>query len=92
MNMSAYKEGEQAYYESVGFIANPYPIAIEEDRFKSWSRGWWDVHNRLDSADQEQIKAQIAKEVEQERLEIQMKKKQKSKKGRAELAGQATMF
>jgi len=92
MRVSLFKDGERAWYDGKGFIANPFNICDNEEEFNSWSMGWWSVQDKIEEASRAKAQAEYEAEVAKELLENEIKEKKKTKKGRAELAGQFTLF
>jgi hypothetical protein len=98
MHDQAYREGKQAWYDGVGWLMNPYQIhrEEEEDKSLSWSQGWREISKKFEEADrialQKEIEAEYAAEEAARKAKEEIKEKKKTKKGRAELAGQDTLF
>jgi hypothetical protein len=94
-----YQYGQQAFEQGSSFLDNPYIIAQEPNKFFAWSKGWWDKNKHYENINKEiflKEEEEINKEIhEQERVKEvkkQEEKYKKSKKGRAEEAGQGTLF
>lgn len=97
-----YRAGQQAYERGESFLTgNPY--RCNDDRHYDWSAGWFERMRHYDNLSHEAyIKEQEAEQIEitKEREAKENKKKtlniirkfKNSKKGKAEAAGQTTLF
>jgi len=92
MRASIFKDGEKAWYDGKGFIHNPFNVCYDEENFQSWSNGWWSVQDEMLARDRKILDAEYQEQIEKEAAEKESKEKSKTKKGRAELAGQNTLF
>ena len=89
---SVFKEGSKAWYDGKGFIENPFNIWYDEEKFTAWNQGWWLVQNEMYSKEKEVLDREYQLQLQMEREEKERVEKSKTKKGRAELAGQYTLF
>lgn len=98
-----YIYGQQAFEEGKSFLDNPYHSWNNPLEYFSWAKGWWDknhYYERLSSEETQKEKKiedeKFFQEQEKKRQEETAKKEEakykKSKKGRAEAAGQGTLF
>jgi hypothetical protein len=92
MRLNIVDEGKRAWYNGDGFIANPYHIWYQEEEYTSWSHGWWAIQYEMEEKDREVLRAELEAEARAEEAEWIVKDKKKTKRGRAELAGQSTLF
>ena len=84
--------GKKAWYDGEGFVKNPYHVCYQEDMYDAWSRGGWSVHNEMEAKDRAVLQEELEKEALAQAKLLAIKEKKKTKKGRAELAGQSTLF
>jgi len=92
MNDAVYQEGVKSWYEGVGFVLNPFNLTYEEEKYNAWSRGWWSIQDQTEQSDRKELRAELDKELALDEAERERKEKKKTKNGRAELAGQNTLF
>ena len=92
MKLNIIEEGKRAWYDGMGFISNPYHVWHQEEQYLSWSKGWWSVNDESAAKDRELCNKEHEEMLKREEEERIIKEKKKTKKGRAELAGQITMF
>ena len=92
MRLNIIEEGKRAWYDGCGFISNPYHVWHQEEEYMSWSKGWWCVQDEMEAKDRKQLQEEFEREAILEAKAQEIKEKKKTKKGRAELGGQATMF
>lgn len=84
--------GKRAWYDGVGFLDNPYHVWYQEEQFVAWNRGWFAVNREMEEKDRKILHEELEREAEIELAAQIEKEKKKTKKGRAELAGQTTLF
>jgi len=89
---SIFKEGAKAWNDGTGFVFNPFNISDDEENYLSWSSGWWSIQNQMEMVDRKILEDEYQKELALDASKKEMIEKKKSKMGRAELAGQDTLF
>jgi hypothetical protein len=98
-----YTYGQQSYEQGKSFLNNPYHPWTDQDRFFSWSKGWWDKNNYYENLSREELRKELviedeqalarqAKRQEEDAAKKAEEKYKKSKKGKQEAAGQGTLF
>jgi hypothetical protein len=92
MKLNIIEEGKRAWNSGMGFINNPYHVWDQKEQYLSWSKGWWELNDESAAIDREVLAQEHEDMVRKEEEAKELKEKQKTKKGRAELAGQTTMF
>lgn len=102
MPSEIFKQGQQAYERGETFVShNPFPCT--DDRHYEWFAGWYEREIYYRNLSREELMKEdeeynrqllIEKEAEEKKKEIikAEKRYKKSKKGRAEAAGQGTLF
>lgn len=98
-----YRFGKQAYEQGKSFLDNPFHCWYNKKEYSDWAKGWWDKNNYYERLTSEELQKEqrieeerFFQEQETKRQEEAAKKAEekykKSKKGKAEAAGQSTLF
>jgi len=87
-----FQSGVDAWYAKENFTSNPYHIWYDEDKFQAWSDGWWHMQDEMYKDEHQKYLIELAKEERDLEHQRELKAKSKTAKGRAELAGQSTLF
>ena len=96
--MKYYKEGQRSYWSDkiIGHLDCPYSYPKEPEKYLAWVNGHRDESKKEMEKDREELNREVQREYEKQRKaneeKERIKRMKKTKKGRAELAGQTTLF
>ncbi len=92
MKTVAYHEGRQAWYKGVGWVQNPYNVTNHTQKYYEWHSGWSESESVEEEMSYKVYTQERTEEIIAEKKQYELREHQKTKAGRAELAGQSTLF